>query len=172
MCNDRCQHVGYGFCHVDSPDSYEVGEDEGQGEQEEELAHDSEYEGIPGVPKGYEGILVHHLQSKYDDRAEHDAHGDGGEADQLCVAGEHAADLSREGYQAEPHKCGTANAQDSGVVYGFLDPAIVPGSQVVAEDWLGACDDADQGHEEYLADAGQEGHGGNVQVAFVPAVTD
>lgn len=163
MCNDCCQHVGYGFCHVDSPDSYEVGEDEGQGEQEEELAHDSEYEGIPGVPKGYEGILVHHLQSKYDDRAEHDAHGDGGEADQLCVAGEHAADLGREGYQAEPHKCGTANAQD---------PAIVPGSQVVAEDWLGACDDADQGHEEYLADAGQEGHGGNVQVAFVPAVTD
>ena len=45
-------------------------------------------------------------------------------------------------------------------------------AQVVAEDWLGACDDADQGHEEHLADAGKEGHGRNVQVALVTAVTD
>lgn len=110
MRDDGCQHIGYGFCHVDSPDSYEVGEDEGQGEQEQEFAHDPEDKGVPGVAKGYECVLVHHLQSQDKDRAEHDAHGDGGKADEFCIAGKHAADLGREGNQAEPHKCGAANA--------------------------------------------------------------
>ena len=55
---------------------------------------------------------------------------------------------------------------------GFLDPPVISRAQVVAENGLGAGDNTDQGHEEYLAYTGEKGHGSNVQIAVSASVAD
>ena len=163
------QGVGDGLGDVDAHDvAHRHGQDDGQGDQQDDLAQQGQEQAGPGLTQGHEGRLAGHLGPEGPDAPEEYGHHPGHQLDQLLVVveqhGQGAWDEQHDEEGAHRGRQGHPQQQPEGPA----DPGVVARPVVEAHERLHPLGDPLDGHGDHLHDALDDGEGAHVQVAPVP----